>query len=61
MSDHTKNFEALVQNAVLAGVGVLLMEFKNGSVSTRVIPIEEYAILGNHLQHVAELTEDSNE
>ena len=51
------DFDKLVQNAVLYGTAVLLMSMDEKlRLSTRVIPIEEYTELGEHLKWVAQNT-----
>lgn len=45
------DFDKLVQNAILYGTGVLVMSMNEQmQLSTRVVPIEEYARLGGHLE-----------
>ena len=47
------DFDILVQNALLYGVGVMIVQMDaKTQFSTRVIPIEEYAQLGDHLKYV---------
>lgn len=53
------DFDSVVQNAVLYGTGVLLMELKNGDLTTRVVPIEEYTQLGEHLKWLDQSTKDT--
>jgi hypothetical protein len=43
------DFDTMVQNAIIYGTGVLVMDLKNGDLITRVVPIEEYTQLGEHL------------
>lgn len=51
-----EDFHKMVQNAMLYGTGVLLMDFKNGDLLTRVVPLEEYTELGEHLKWIAQNT-----
>lgn len=45
------DFDTLMQNAMLYGTGVLLMSMdEKMQLSTRVVPIEEYTELGEHLK-----------
>lgn len=53
------DFDKMVQNAMLYGTGVLVMDFKNGDLLTRVVPIDEYTQLGEHLEWIAQNTKDS--
>lgn len=53
------NFDKLVQNAMLYGVGVLILEFEDGGINTRVIPIDEYTQLGEHLKWVDQSTKET--
>ena len=51
------DFDKLMQNAMLYGTGVLVMQMDEKiRLSTRVIPIEEYTELGEHLKWVAQNT-----
>lgn len=51
------DFDKLMQNAVIYGTGVLLMCMdENGQLSTRIVPIEEYAQLGKHLEWIQQNT-----
>jgi len=52
------DFETIVQNAVIYGTGVLVMDFKNGDLLTRVVPIEEYTELGEQLKWVDQNTKE---
>ena len=47
-----EDFDTLVQNAILYGTGVLVVELKHGDLITRVIPIEEYTPLGEQLKWI---------
>ncbi len=50
-------FNKLVQNAVIYGTAVMLMSMdEKMRLSTRVIPIEEYTELGEHLKWIAQNT-----
>lgn len=53
------DFDTLVQNAMLYGVGVLILEFEDGGINTRVIPIDEYTQLGEHLKWVDQSTKET--
>jgi len=51
------DFDKLMQNAMIYGTGVLVMQMDEKiQLSTRVIPIEEYTELGEHLKWVAQNT-----
>ena len=54
------DFDTMVQNAILYGTGVLVMDLHHGNLITRVVPIEEYAELGDHLKHIEENRVDKN-
>jgi hypothetical protein len=53
------DFDTLVQNAMLYGTGVLLMDFKDGSLHTRVVPIEEYTETGEQLKWIDQSTKET--
>ena len=57
---HTINddFEQMVQDAVICGIGLMAMEFKDGVISSRVIPREEYMQLSEHLAYIANNIKD---
>ena len=46
------DFDTMVQNAIIYGTGVLVMDLKNGDLITRVVPIEEYTQLGESLKWI---------
>jgi hypothetical protein len=46
------DFDTMVQNAIIYGTGVLVMDLKNGDLITRVVPIEEYTELGENLKWI---------
>jgi len=51
------DFDTMFKNALLYGVGVLLMTHReNGDMDVRVVPIEEYTETGEHLQWVQQNT-----
>jgi hypothetical protein len=51
------DFDKLVQNAMIYGTAVMLMSMdEKMRISTRVIPIEEYTELGEHLKWIAQNT-----
>ena len=51
------DFDKLMQNTVLYGTGVLLMTMdEKMQLSTRVVPIEEYTELGEHLEWIQQNT-----
>jgi hypothetical protein len=54
-----KDFDTMVQNAIIYGTAVLLMELKHGDLLTRVLPIEEYTELGESLAWIAQNTKAS--
>lgn len=54
------DFDKLMQNALLYGTGVLLMQHgEDGRLSTRVLPIEEYTQLGEHLKWIDQSTKET--
>jgi len=55
----TDDFDALVQNAMIYGTGVLVMDFKNGDLITRVVPIEEYTEMGEALKWIDQNTKET--
>ena len=57
--DNDPAFDALVQNTLLYGTGVLIMEMEDGGITTRVIPVEEYTQLGEHLKWVDQSTKET--
>ena len=51
------DFDKLMQNALLYGTGVLVMQMDEKlRLSTRVVPIEEYTELGEHLEWIQQNT-----
>jgi hypothetical protein len=51
------DFDKLMQNAMLYGTGVLVMQMDEKlGISTRVVPIKEYTELGEHLKWTAQNT-----
>lgn len=61
MDDKTEeaddDFDKLLQNTLLYGSGILLMSMNEKmQMSTRVVPIEEYKQLGEHLKWTAQNT-----
>ena len=53
------DFDKLMQNAMIYGTGVLVMSMNEQmQLSTRVVPIEEYTQLGEHLEWIAQNTKD---
>lgn len=48
--EQDEDFDTLVQNAMLYGMGVLIMDFKDGKLQTRAVPIEEYTEVGEHME-----------
>jgi hypothetical protein len=56
------DFDKLVQNAMIYGTAVMLMSMdEKMRISTRVIPIEEYTELGEHLKWIAQNTKAPND
>jgi hypothetical protein len=54
------DFDKMMQNALIYGTGVLVMQMdEKMQFSTRVIPIEEYTQLGEHLKWVDQNTKDT--
>lgn len=52
------DFDQMMQDAVICGIGLMAMEFKDGVISSRVIPRDEYMQLSEHLAYVANNTKD---
>ena len=50
------DYEKLLQNVFLYGIGVMITEMEDGGLSSRVVPIEEYTELGEHLKWVDQST-----
>lgn len=51
------DFDKMMQHALLYGTGVLVMQMdEKMQFSTRVIPIEEYTQLGEHLKWIQQTT-----
>ena len=51
------DFDKMIENALLYGVGVLAMTHReNGQIDLRVVPIEEYTELGEYLKWVDQNT-----
>jgi hypothetical protein len=51
------DFDKMMQNALIYGTGVLVMQMdEKMQFSTRVIPIEEYTELGEHLKWIQQNT-----
>jgi putative AlgH/UPF0301 family transcriptional regulator len=54
------DFYTLMQNTLLYGTGVLIMQHReNGEMGVRVVPIEEYTQTGEHLQWVDQNTKET--
>ena len=54
------DFDKMMQHALLYGTGVLVMQMdEKMQFSTRVIPIEEYTQLGEHLKWIQQTTKAS--
>jgi len=50
-------FDKLMQNAMIYGTGVLVMQMdEKMQLSTRIVPIKEYTELGEHLKWIAQNT-----
>ena len=56
--EQDEDFDTLVQNAILYGMGVLVMDFKDGKLQTRAVPIEEYTEVGEHMEWIDQSTKD---
>ena len=57
VEEHDDDFTRLMQNAMLYGMGVLLMTHtERGILETRVVPIEEYTETGEHLKWIDQQT-----
>jgi hypothetical protein len=51
------DFDKMMQHALLYGTGVLVMQMDEKlQFSTRVVPIEEYTELGEHLEWIQQNT-----
>jgi hypothetical protein len=51
------DFDKLMQNAMIYGTGVLVMQMdEKTQLSTRIVPIKEYTELGEHLKWIAQNT-----
>lgn len=51
------DFDKLLQNTLLYGVGVMVMQMdERMGISTRIVPIEEYTQLGEHLEWIQQNT-----
>jgi len=50
------DYAKLLENVVLYGTGIMLMSYIDGQLQSRIVPIEEYAELGEHLKHVQQTT-----
>jgi hypothetical protein len=51
------DFDKLMQNAMIYGTGVLVMQMDEKlRLSTRIVPIEEYTELGEHLEWIQQNT-----
>jgi len=57
--ENDDDFTKLMQNTVLYGTGVLIMEMEDGGINTRVIPVEEYTQLGEHLKWIDQSTKET--
>jgi hypothetical protein len=54
------DFDKMMQNALIYGTGVLVMQMdEKMQFSTRVIPIEEYTELGEHLKWIQQNTKET--
>ena len=54
-----EDFDMLLQNAMLYGTGVAVMELKDGRLNLRAVPIDEYTELGEHLKWVDQSTKET--
>lgn len=53
------DFDKLMQNAMIYGTGVLVMQMdEKTQLSTRIVPIKEYTELGEQLKWIAQNTKD---
>ena len=51
------DFDKLMQNAMIYGTGVLVMQMDEKlGITTRIVPIKEYTELGEHLEWIAQNT-----
>jgi hypothetical protein len=56
------DFDKMMQNALIYGTGVLVMQMdEKMQFSTRVIPIEEYTQLGEHLTWIQQNTKANDD
>ena len=59
MSDKNA-FDKMIENSLLYGVGVLTMTHReDGEIDLRVVPIEEYTELGEHLKWLDQSTKET--
>jgi len=56
------DFDKMMQHALIYGTGVLVMQMdEKMQFSTRVIPIEEYTQLGEHLKWIQQNTKANDD
>jgi len=53
------DYEKLLANVMLYGTGVMITTFIDGQLESRVVPIEEYTELGEHLKWVDQSTKET--
>lgn len=59
MQNADDDFDKLMQNTMLYGMGVLVMQMDEKlGITTRVIPREEYMQTGEHLKWIDQNTKD---
>ena len=46
------DFARLLENVFIYGAGVMLTTYIDGQLQSRIVPIEEYAELGESLKHI---------
>ena len=57
-----EDFYKLMENALLYGVGVLVMQHReNGEMGIRVVPIEEYTETGENLTWIPQNTKANDD
>jgi hypothetical protein len=56
------DFDILMQHALIYGTGVLIVQMdEKTQFSTRVIPVEEYTQLGEHLKWIQQNTKANDD
>lgn len=53
------DYAKLMENVFLYGTGVMITTFIDGQLESRIVPIDEYTELGEHLKWVAQSTKET--